>query len=241
MARDSRRPCWSGSRKSGSVRCRKKHSQSASTVGGVGLDGDGEAGAAPMEVCEGALGEQGIGGDGEAELEGVEHGHDDGADFVGPFGLVAGPHRQAANFLVSRSGTIRSRRSAATRAADPSHASTARQRIRIRLLGWNCCELQRVDWQPLDASRSRVSRRRQPHVAWPAAGRFLHVSLATSTGTRREAGSVSTADVGISHRSGSSVDLANGWLDGVADGSMLDWRGSSFKRIPSRRTQRHTD
>ena len=35
MARDSSRPCWSwsGSRKSGSGRCWKKHSRSASTVG----------------------------------------------------------------------------------------------------------------------------------------------------------------------------------------------------------------
>ena len=39
MARDSSRPCWSwsGSRKSGSRRCWKKHSRSASTVGWLAL------------------------------------------------------------------------------------------------------------------------------------------------------------------------------------------------------------
>ena len=67
--------------------------------GVVGLDAEHEVGAPAIEVLgEGALCEQGIGGDrggGEVELEGVEYGHD-GAEFVGAFGLIAGAHRQAA-------------------------------------------------------------------------------------------------------------------------------------------------
>ena len=68
----------------------------------IGLDGEHEVRAAMTQALdEGALGEQGVGGDGfagEVELEGVEHG-DDGADFVGAFGLVAGDEGRAAYFF----------------------------------------------------------------------------------------------------------------------------------------------
>ena len=70
----------------------------------VGLGGEREVGAAAaQEVGEPALRQQGVGGEGRAvEVEvGVEVGEhgEDGADLVGPLGLVVGADGQAVDFF----------------------------------------------------------------------------------------------------------------------------------------------
>ena len=104
MARLSMRPCSraGGSRKSGSAAVPEEHPEVVEEGGLVALGGEHEVGAAGVEeVGELALGEQGVGGEGaaaEVEPQVLEHG-DDGADFVGTFGLVVGADREAVDFF----------------------------------------------------------------------------------------------------------------------------------------------
>ena len=80
----------------------EEHPEVVEEGGLVALGGEHEVGAAGVEeVGELALGEQGVGGEGaaaEVEPQVLEQG-DDGADFVGTFGLVVGADREAVDFF----------------------------------------------------------------------------------------------------------------------------------------------